>query len=126
MAYAQQATAGIIIILLASSAERWRPFRAVPLSIKRKSRATPWLTIICRSTEFVTNAQVNIFFQVKQKLFLSTKMCQYCGNTGLCGLFWGALIIKVWRWGTIFFKAVFKKFRDESNCSVKGGGKKNV
>jgi len=39
-------------------------------------------------------------------------MCQYCGNTGLCGLFWGAIIIKAWHWGTIFFKAMFKKFRD--------------
>jgi len=46
-------------------------------------------------------------------------MCQYCGNTGLCGLFWGALIIKVWRWGMTFVKHMFKKIRNKYKHSEK-------
>jgi len=47
-------------------------------------------------------------------------MCQYCGNTGLCGLFFGAVLIKVWQWIVMFFQFAGKRFRkrkyyDEKN-----------
>gem|GEM_PF-2890967 len=38
-------------------------------------------------------------------------MCQYCGNTGLCGVFISIVLIKILHWITTLFKILLNKFK---------------
>lgn len=46
-------------------------------------------------------------------------MCQYCGQTGLCSLFWGAVAVKIWQWLCRCVNRLRQGGEDRVNDSVK-------